>query len=144
MEVDVLLLINKLDIILRQKSDDVLLDYNLTGRQSSILRYIHTNDEKEICLKDIENNFSISKATASGIVSRLEKNEFICIKSKNNDSRYKIIKCSNMTKELSLTFDKLRIKTLKSIESLFDKDEYKLLLEYIERIVKNVLEPKRL
>lgn len=67
-----------------------LAEMELTSAQGHILIYLSHRSEPP-CPKDIEEVFHLSHPTVSGLLSRLEKKEFICIKPDENDKRCKRI-----------------------------------------------------
>ena len=73
-----------------QAMTNALAEMELTCAQGHILVYLsHRQDAP--CPKDIEEVFHLSHPTVSGLLSRLEKKEFIAIKPDENDKRCKRI-----------------------------------------------------
>lgn len=61
----------------------------LTEMQRWMLRYLSENREKEICQRDIETEFHISRATASNMLSVMERRGLIERQSVEHDARLK-------------------------------------------------------
>lgn len=61
----------------------------LTGMQRWLLRYLSENSEKEIYQKDIETAFRISRATASNMLSVMERRGLIKRQPVEHDARLK-------------------------------------------------------
>ncbi|NYV28124.1 MarR family transcriptional regulator [Streptobacillus felis] len=87
-------------------------NFNLNNLQKYILKYIVLlSDKKDICQKEIENHFSLSKSTVSEILKSFEKDELITRVSSDKDQRIKIIK---MTEKST----KIREEILKNIAKI--------------------------
>ena len=65
-----------LDCALGQRMDQALSGMDLTFSQGHIMGYLAHRDTPP-CAKDIEDRFHLSHPTVSGLLSRLEKKEFI-------------------------------------------------------------------
>ena len=74
---------------------------NLTSAQMHVLKYLCSHQHETIYQKDILNEFELSNATVSGIISRLEAKGFVTCSYSDSDSRCKQILCT----EKSLIFD---------------------------------------
>lgn len=61
----------------------------LTGMQRWLLRYLSENREKEICQRNIETEFHISRATASNMLSVMERRGLIERQPVEHDARLK-------------------------------------------------------
>lgn len=62
---------------------------NVSGVNSFIMLYIYKNNDKNIYQKDIENEFGITRSTASNIISLMEKKNFVIRESVDSDLRLK-------------------------------------------------------
>lgn len=72
---------------------------HLDGPQGAVLFYLTKHEQEDIFQKDIEQLLSIQKASASGLIKRMEKNGFICVEALAFDKRYKVIKVTDSGKE---------------------------------------------
>lgn len=79
--------IRLLNLSIRQNIDRKLTDLGLTGVQSFILHYLDEQNGCAVYARDIEKRFSLSHATVSGILQRLESKEFIVLEEDAADRR---------------------------------------------------------
>ncbi|MGT2887982.1 MarR family transcriptional regulator [Streptococcus didelphis] len=104
---------------------------HLAGPQGHVLIFLDRHLDKEIFVKDIENELQISKSVTSNLVKRMEKNGFITIKHSLVDKRYKQVV---MTKEGAEKIPLLQ-ECRKDIENYFFKDITKEELLTIKKVV---------
>lgn len=110
----------------------------LTPVQLFVLHYLADRQGESICLKNIEKEFELTHATASGIISRLESKGFISCGADENDKRFKSIcvtekarRCENeMKKHIELYEAQLVCG--------FSEEEKALLFGFILRLLENV------
>ena len=113
-------------------------EMNLTSAQMHVLRYLCLHQDSTIYQKDILNEFALSNATVSGIVSRLETKGFVTCAYSDSDSRYKQIRATEKAFGYHLAIQE-NIKQLeKQIVNEFTKDEITTLHDYLNRIIKNL------
>lgn len=62
---------------------------NLTGMQRWIIGYLSDNEGKDIFQRDLEEEFSVRRSTATGILQLMEKNDLITRESVSYDARLK-------------------------------------------------------
>ena len=79
---------------LRRNADAITARYGgarFTGMQSFVVAYLadHAEREQEVFQRDIERDFYISRSTASGILSLMEKNDLVYRLSVPQDARLK-------------------------------------------------------
>ena len=79
-----------LDCALRRRMDQALSGIDLTFSQGHIMGYLAHCDTPP-CAKDIEDRFHLSHPTVSGLLSRLEKKEFIALREDPDDRRRKLV-----------------------------------------------------
>ena len=73
-----------------QRMTQALMHFDLTASQGPILGYI-ARRKSPPCSRDIEEEFNLSHPTVSGLLSRLEKKEFIQFRPDETDRRCKRI-----------------------------------------------------
>ena len=73
-----------------QRMTQALMHFDLTASQGPILGYI-SHRKTPPCSRDIEEEFNLSHPTVSGLLSRLEKKEFIQLRPDETDRRCKRI-----------------------------------------------------
>ena len=76
---------------IRQTIDRKLLDLDLTGQQSFIIRYLSERNGEVVYPKDIEKRFNLTHPTVSGLLQRLESKGFLTCEPDPDDRRYKRI-----------------------------------------------------
>lgn len=113
-------------------------ELNLTSAQMHVLKYLCSHRHDTIYQKDILNEFELSNATVSGIISRLESKGFVTCCYSDSDSRCKQI----ITTEKALNCDKTIRKNIKQIESKmvegFSDEDIQKLHQYLDRIFQNL------
>lgn len=116
-----------------------LKKFNLTSQQINILMYLGRHEDEKINQKTLENVFSLSNATISGILKRLEQKHYIYRKYINNNKEKYIFLDEN-----GLAIKHEVIKGVKTIEDKllngFSKEEKTKLLEFFTRINQNIKE----
>lgn len=83
-------LIRTLHCCFAQSANTALAKMDLTSSQGHLMGYLASHKEAP-CPKDIEEEFHLTHATVSGLLSRLEKKEFISVRPDENDRRCKRI-----------------------------------------------------
>ena len=64
---------------------------NITAMQKWIIGYLSDNDKKDIFQRDLEEEFSVRRSTATGILQLMEKNNLIKREPVSYDARLKKI-----------------------------------------------------
>lgn len=80
----------RLDCALGQSMNQALSSMDLTFSQGHIMGYL-AHCAQPPCAKDIEERFQLSHPTVSGLLARLEKKEFIALRSDPEDRRRKLV-----------------------------------------------------
>lgn len=73
-----------------QTVTQAMMEMELTSAQGRIMGFLAMQKDP-LCAKDIEENFNLSHPTVSGILSRLEKKDFIEFRPDQQDKRCKRI-----------------------------------------------------
>ena len=113
---DIIYLIRHLNKLLQNDFDERIAKYDLTGQQARLLFYINrmTNIENiEVHQNDIEREFHLAKSTVNGLISRLEKKEFIV---KTIQNKYSIL---NITEKGISMIEELKEGRKDTIDRLF-------------------------
>ena len=119
-----------------------LKEFDLTNQQFEILMYLYRNEDKMTNQTDIENLLDVTSATASGILKRLELMGYIKRSVSSTDSRCKKIENKPKGKE----FKEIKKKRMDNnehalLEGISSEEEH-LLIELLQRIIKNVKKEK--
>ena len=111
----------------------------LTSVQASILGYLIINRDKQICQRNIENNFNITHPTATGIIGRLEDKGFVTCLPSEKDRRYKIIRATEKATSMHNDFIAQIDAAEKQALSGFTEDEKMQLNKLLDRVISNVV-----
>ena len=111
-------------------------DREITPTQMRIIGYLNENDV--VYQKDLEKVLNLTRATVSGVLQTMEKNNLITRVSNNNDARLKQIILSEETKiifeENKKKFDNLEKELVKGIS---DK-ELEIFVSVVEKMKNNL------
>ena len=116
----------------RANEDDV------TGMQRWILIYLKKQGEKEIYQKDIEQEFRVSRATASNMLQLMERKGLITRKTASCDARQKKLMLTPEARKLLDRAEQDIYELEARIQDGFSEEEKKKLREYLDRIMKNI------
>lgn len=110
----------------------------LTGTHSWIIGYLYDNREKDIFQRDLENEFSIRRSTATGILQLMEKNELIIRSPVDYDARLKKLTLTPRAIEIH----KIVAEDIKRIEAQLSKglteEEITAFLTVVSKIKDNI------
>lgn len=113
---------------------------NLTSQQINIILYLAKHEKVLINQKMLEKHFSLSNATISGILKRLEIKKYIYRSYIEDNKKEKYIFLDQAGIEIKNELYKgVRDMELKVLNGFLD-DEKKLLIEYLKRIQNNLKE----
>lgn len=96
------ILIKKTSQAFDKTASQVLAPKGLTPSQFKILKYVTLRPEASVRQIDIENYFSMSNPTVTGILQNLEKNQWIYRQCHAEDKRSKVIILTDKAKNASL------------------------------------------
>ena len=116
----------------RANEDDV------TGMQRWILIYLKKQGEKEIYQKDIEQEFRVSRATASNMLQLMERKGLITRETASCDARQKRLMLTPEARKLLDRAEQDIYEMEARIQDGFSEEEKKKLREYLDRIMKNI------
>lgn len=127
-----------LSILVGQTIGQTLDTLDLTPVQSQVLNYLVRCHGQQICPRDVEDFFSLSHPTVSGILSRLEEKSYIVFQEDPADRRRKRI---GVTEKAMESFEK----TTAAIEQVeaklvagFTTQEQELLRTFLDRAICNL------
>ena len=116
----------------RANEDDV------TGMQRWILIYLKKQGEKEIYQKEIEQEFRVSRATASNMLQLMERKGLITRETASCDARQKKLMLTPEARKLLDRAEQDIYEMEARIQDGFSEEEKKKLREYLDRIMKNI------
>ena len=96
------------------------------------------NIDKDIFQKDIEDEFSIRRSTATGILQLMEKNDLVRRVPTLTDKRLKKIILTEKSLEINKSFSRVLEKMEKDIEMGLTPDEIAVFFNIMEKIQYNI------
>lgn len=91
----VTILIKKNALEIEKLSNQVLAPYELSNTQYKILMMLYSNSDKPVRQADIEEKFSLTNPTVTGIIQNLEKKGFVQRAQNPDDGRSKLVVLTN-------------------------------------------------
>ena len=73
----------------------LLVDYKLTMVQYKILKYLYINPPATVCQRDIENFFSMTNPTVTGVLKNLERDGWVERLRNPHDARSKLLQLTD-------------------------------------------------
>lgn len=124
--------------LLRHNKDKSIKDKEITPTQMEILIYIFKNEDKDIYQKDLENVLNLRRATVSGVLQTMEKNNLITRITDTEDTRAKKIILNEETKNIFLRHLKQFEEIEKVIVDGISEEELEIFFEVIQKMKNNV------
>lgn len=112
---------------------------SITGTNLWVIGYLDENSDKDIYQKDLENEFSITRSTASKVLTLMVKKGLIERKSVPHDARLKKLVLTSKALEFTKEMRKDMMKVEENLTKGFSSEEIEELHTYIERLKANVL-----
>ncbi len=130
----VAILIKKIALKIEKLSIPVLAPYELTNTQYKIMVMLYTNQDKSVRQADIEENFSMTNPTVTGIIQNLEKKNLVKRVQNPYDKRSKLVvltdKAISMRKEIDGLGEMLETQVTKNLTN----EEYGQLISLLKKI----------
>lgn len=120
-----------------QNMNQALSGMDLTFAQGHILGFLEHCTEPP-CAKDMEEKFSLSHATVSGLLSRMEKKGFIAQKPDPQDRRRKLCYLLPKGKQCCETLTKVMRQGEENLMMGFSQEETEQFHSYLLRAMRNV------
>lgn len=111
---------------------------NLTGMQRWLIGYLNDHEGEDIYQKDIEAAFSVSRATASNMLSVMERNGLLERVSVEKDARLKKLVLTDKAKTMLHRANLHMVEMENLLKQGFTEAEMSLLLGYLDRILENL------
>lgn len=110
----------------------------MTGSNGWIIDYLVRNLDRPIYQKDLEQEFKITRSTASKVLNLMEEKGFIIRESVSEDARLKKLvvtpKAVKIAKEIEANREVVEAQIIKG----FSNEELEQFYSYLERVKKNV------
>lgn len=130
----------KVNVLIEKQINKSLKEYDLTMSQGRIIGYLNAHCDKEIYQKDIENEFNISHATLSGIISRLESSGFIRVDREKRSNKINLLQKCIMNEERVKMYQENLEKIIFKDFSELEKEKF---ISDLKRIYKNLREEEK-
>lgn len=111
---------------------------NLNPTQLHILFYLISNEDQDICQKQIEEEIHIKKASVTGSLDSLEEKGFIQRIVSDDDKRKKYIKVTQKVKDERKTIETVIHNLEKKLTEGISKKELDQLIKTVNRMKKNL------
>lgn len=123
-----------------KKEKNVYDTGDLTRMQQFIIGFLDYNSEREVYQKDLEAEFAISRATASNMLSVMERKGLIKREAVAHDARLKklVLTESAKKRQQQIKHDILEMETL--LTAGFSEDDKKNLHRYLDKMIQNMAE----
>jgi DNA-binding MarR family transcriptional regulator len=111
---------------------------SVTGNNGWIIGYLANNAEKDIYQRDIENHFTITRSTASRVLSLMEQKGLIQRQAVTQDARLKKIVLTDKALEIRAVMVEDSDKLERTLIKGFREEEIEALLSYLKRLKENI------
>lgn len=109
-----------------------------TPTQMQIIEYILNHTSEDIYQRDLEDILNLRRATVSGVLHTMEKNNLIRRVTDNEDTRSKKILLNNKAKEIFLRNQKKMDKTEQTITQNIPKEDLEVFSRVIQMMKNNM------
>lgn len=133
--------LRKVSNLIRREIDNAISSRNIekpTGMQARVIGFLCHNNEREIFQRDIENEFSIRRSTATAILQTMEKNGLIKRVPVEYDARLKRIIPTETATEQHKIFECEINRVEQLVLNGITEEESKTLLEILDKIKNNL------
>ena len=124
---------------LKNKLDKVLMEYDITAAQFSVIIQIYSS-EQPITAAEIAQRLGADRPTISGIINRLEKKDIVLKVANPKDKRSSYLEiykeCNKLVDRIKTISDELTI----NIFSIYSKEEAKQLTGMIQKLIERTEE----
>ena len=120
-----------------QSMTNALEEMDLTAAQGHIMGFLAHSKEPP-CPRDVEEKFHLSHPTVSGLLSRLEKKEFIRLMPDEHDRRCKRIHVLPKGRQCMENMHQVIQNNEKRLVAGFTAEEQRLFAEFLNRAITNM------
>jgi DNA-binding MarR family transcriptional regulator len=115
----------------------------ITGNNGWIIGFLSENEDREIYQKDLEDHFTITRSTASKVLSLMERKQLIQRQAVTQDARLKKIVLTEKAKELAGLMCKDAERMERTLLRGFTEEEVKTLYTYLIRMKENISDAQK-
>lgn len=120
-----------------QRMDSALAEMELTSSQGHVMGYL-AHCQAPPCPRDIEEEFQLSHPTVSGLLSRLEKKDFIRLEPDPNDGRCKRVFIQPKGCACLETMHAVMAESERQLVTDFTEEEKALFADFLLRATRNM------
>ena len=113
---------------------------NLTGVQKWVVAYLSEHEGEDVFQRDLEEEFSIRRSTATGILQLMEKNNIIIRQPVSYDARLKKLVLTKKASEIQNEIHKEIEKHDKKVREGITEEELEVFFNVMKKIKKNLSE----
>lgn len=122
-----------------QKSKNEFDSGDLTRMQRFTMGYLHKNSDKEIYQRDIEAEFAISRATASNMLSVMERKGLIKREPVEHDARLKKLVLTEQAKQMHRQVEQDIKETERLLTQGLSEGDKQQLHQYLDIMIQNLV-----
>ena len=122
-----------------QKSQNEFDSGDLTRMQRFTMGYLHKNSDKEIYQRDIEAEFAISRATASNMLSVMERKGLIKREPVEHDARLKKLVLTEQAKQMHRQVEQDIKETERLLTQGLSEGDKQQLHQYLDIMIQNLV-----
>ncbi len=130
----VAILIKKAALEIEKLSNPILAPYELTNTQYKIMMLLYRNQDKSIRQTDIEENFSMTNPTVTGIIQNLEKKNLVQRIQNPDDKRSKLVVLTDKAISIREEIDGLGEILEAQVTENLTEEEYQQLITLLKKI----------
>lgn len=125
----------------RRRMSEIMSGYGQTGMQGRIIHFLYRQtQEREICQRDIEEEFGLRASSVTGLLQLLEKNGYIRRESVAGDARLKKILLTPKAIEIQEKIAQEMALFEKELQEGCTEQEIDFFFEMMRRFTENVRE----
>lgn len=111
---------------------------DMTGIQRWAMGYLKDHEGTDVYQKDMEQEFRVSRATASNMLQVMERKGLITRKASDSDARLKKITLTEKARNMVSRAEKDVMEMESMVLNGFCEEEIEQLKQYLDRIMKNI------
>lgn len=131
----VAILIKKASLEFDKLANPILEEYDLSGAQYKVMKYIFNEYENGVRLVDLENYCSMTHPTAIGLVNNLEKKGFTEYRDNPNHARSRLIYPTKKALKIKDELDKVGDEIEDMVTANLSKQEKKQLVNLLRKML---------
>ena len=112
----------------------------VSSNNGRILRFLSEHQDREIYQKDLEEEFGITRSTASRVLGLMEQNGLICRESVPHDARLKKLVLTDQSRQMNETMCQRGKAMDARLLRGFTPDEERQLYAFLDRVRQNIEE----